>query len=192
MTVIDGRPPWWENRLQSRNVVMEMNKTFEMKICVVGTFAVGKSSLVRRFVENRFDSQYVNTIGAAIKQKKLIWDGLTLDMDIWDMEDNTDVMHSSYLWGASAFLTVCDLSRLQTIPFLWANIRQLQIQYPNVPIIVAGNKVDLVHQPRLPLPDDLHESVEAVVLTSAKTGENVYRLFSLIANKMATSELAPI
>ncbi|KAA3665470.1 MAG: GTP-binding protein [Chloroflexi bacterium] len=163
---------------------MEKNNSFQMKICVVGTFAVGKSSLVRRFVENRFDSHYVNTIGATIRQKKLIWDGLSINMNIWDMEDNTDVMHSSYLWEANAFLAVCDLSRLQTIPFLWSNIRQLQIHYPNVPVIVAGNKVDLVKQPRLPLPDDLQESVEAVVLTSAKTGENVYRLFSLMANKM--------
>ncbi len=172
--------------------MIEMNETFEMKICVVGTFAVGKSSLVRRFVEDRFDPQYMNTIGATIKQKRLIWDGLTMDMNIWDMEDNTDVMHSSYLWGANVFLAVCDLSRLQTIPYLWSNIRQLQIQYPTIPIIVAGNKADLVNQPRLPLPDDLQESVEAVVLTSAKTGENVYRLFSLIASKIAASVLTAV
>jgi small GTP-binding protein len=168
---------------------MEMNDSIKMKICVVGTFAVGKSSLVRRFVEDRFDPQYVNTIGATIKRKQLVWDGLAIDMNIWDMEDDTDVQNSSYLWGAQAFVAVCDLSRMQTIPLLWTNIRQLQIQYPDVPVIVVGNKVDLVNQPRLPLPDDLLDKVESVVLTSAKTGENVYRLFSLIANKVAVPEI---
>ena len=171
---------------------MEMNEILKMKICVVGTFAVGKSSLVRRFVEDRFDPQYVNTIGATIKRKQLEWDDVIIDMNIWDMEDNTDVQNSSYLWGAHAFVAVCDLSRMQTIPFLWSNIRQLQIQYPDVPVYVVGNKVDLVNQSRLPLPEDLQDKVEAVVLASAKTGENVYRLFSLIANKVAVPEYAAV
>lgn len=170
---------------------MVENQVLGMKICVVGTFAVGKSSLVRRFVEDRFDPQYVNTIGATIRHKKLIWDGATISLNIWDMEDNTDVRHSSYLWGADAFLAVCDLSRLQTISFLWSSVRQLQIQYPNVPVIVAGNKVDLVSQPDLLLPDDLQKSVAGVVLTSAKTGENVYRAFSLMANRFVAPLMVP-
>jgi small GTP-binding protein len=169
--------------------MMSQNKTLEMKICIVGTFAVGKSSLVRRFVENRFDSQYVNTIGVTLKQKKLFWDELTISLNIWDTEDSTDLKHSSYLWGAHAFLAVCDLSRLQTIPFLWSAVRRLQTHYPNVPVIVAGNKVDLVTQPRLLLPTDLQESVASVVLTSAKSGENVYRLFSLLANTVVAPSI---
>ena len=165
---------------------MTFNKNeLEMKITVLGSFAVGKTSLVRRFVADRFDPQYVNTMGAAIKQKSLMWDGVKIGMNIWDMEDGTDVGRSSCLWGSSAFLVVCDLSRLQTVPIMWSTVRELRLTYPNIPIVVAGNKVDLVNQPHFSLPDDLMASVDGVVLTSAKTGEKVYRLFSLLASKVA-------
>ncbi|MCA9931169.1 MAG: GTP-binding protein, partial [Anaerolineales bacterium] len=166
------------------------NTDVELKICVMGSFAVGKTSLVRHFVEEHFDSQYVNTIGATIKQRCLEWDNKNILMNIWDMEDGVAVSESSYLWGANAFLVVCDLARLQTVPVLWSMVRQLRLHYPQVPIVAAGNKVDLVSQPRLSLPDDLQPFIDHVVFTSAKTGENVYRLFSVVVSKILSPILA--
>ncbi|MCP5098997.1 MAG: hypothetical protein GY943_25880, partial [Chloroflexi bacterium] len=148
---------------------MIQNKMFKMKICIVGSFAVGKSSLVRRFVEDRFDPQYVNTIGATLKQKNLIWDDINIGMNIWDMEEGTDIKCSNYLWGTNLFLAVCDLSRLQTIPVLWSTVRELKMHYQHIPTIVTGNKVGMVSRPRVQLPDDLTESVATVFMTSVKT-----------------------
>ena len=87
------------------------------KICMVGACGVGKTSLVRRFVESIFDESYQTTIGVKIDKKDLELDGREVTLVIWDMagEDEFAQVRASHLRGASGYLLVADGSRKSTL-----------------------------------------------------------------------------
>lgn len=164
-----------------------MVKTISKKVCLLGDFAVGKTSLVRRFVYNLFNDKYISTIGVKVNRKTVTVPRGTgiveVAMMLWDMagSEEFEKVRGSYLRGASGVVWVCDLTRPETLDSLSVYTGILSKVSPNAQLILAANKRDLIDQQRITMPQ-----IEAVAananapyyLTSAKTGDEVDRLFS--------------
>ena len=160
--------------------------TLSKKIVLLGHFGVGKSSLVRRFVANEFSDDYKVTIGVNILKKQVDLDEDRMNLILWDVEGNDEMKNfrSSYLMGASAFIYVFDASRPITYQDLKINIDYLKEKYPEALIQIIGNKVDLVEQELIE--ERLKEKdIKQAYLSSAKTGQNVERVFHDLAIQLS-------
>ena len=164
------------------------------KICLLGDVGVGKSSLIRRFVENLFDDSYLSTIGVKVSQKKIsLSDSLEVLLMIWDVEgaSNADDINRNYMTGASAAILVADLTRLQTIETCDGIMQSFRNVNPETAIILAGNKSDLItsKHPGYGLFKETAKKLGvAFCYTSAKNGENVEDCFKQISNMMITEK----
>lgn len=155
------------------------------KIVILGHFGVGKSSLLRRFVENTFSENYVVTIGVHIMKKEISVKNGDVTLIIWDVEGTDDFTkyRSSYLMGASSFVYVFDASRAVTYSDLNYNLSYLKEKYPQVPVHIIGNKIDLVDKNEV-LGNLKQQDIHHSYLSSAKTGENVEQLFENVAAQL--------
>ena len=165
-----------------------MGKVIAKKVCMVGPFAVGKTSLVRRFVDSIFSDTYLTTIGVKISKKPVVIDGGQVQLMIWDIE-GVDVfieLKPSYLRGASGILLVLDGTRPKSVEMAAELSSLLGEQLPDVPIIGLLNKSDLEYEWKLG--DSDVEGLEnlgiSVIKTSARTGQNVELAFELMVEKM--------
>ncbi|MEP3838952.1 MAG: Rab family GTPase [Algibacter sp.] len=156
------------------------------KIVLLGHFGVGKTSLIRRFVENTFSEDYKVTIGVHISKKTLkISEDESISFIIWDLEGQDDIKktRASYLLGTHAFVYVFDLSRPATFENLKTEVNYLIENHSKTPIKVVGNKVDLVNKEYLTQYsgkfDDLVD-----LFVSAKNGSRVESLFSKLAKEL--------
>lgn len=159
------------------------------KICLVGDFGVGKTSLIRRFVDRQFSDQYLSTVGVKISRKAL--EGLNLQLLIWDLEGNTKfkAIAPSYLQGSSGAVIVADVSRSETLERLADHIKLFLSVNPKGSIVVALNKSDLIEEEKLEkLVQQVQlndwEQVLGFYLTSAKTGSCVDEIFQELAAKI--------
>ena len=157
------------------------------KIVLLGHFGVGKSSLIRRFVENIFTEDYKVTIGVHISKKTIeISKGEhTVTLIIWDLEGHDDIKktRSSYLLGTHGFIYVFDLSRPTTFENLNSEVAFLKDNYIDTPIKVVGNKLDLVNKAYLKQYEDVFKPL-VDFFTSAKSGSKVESLFSKLADDL--------
>ncbi|MFO7991773.1 MAG: Rab family GTPase [Thermoplasmata archaeon] len=115
------------------------------KVVLLGDGAVGKTSLMRQFVEQKFDDRYITSIGVNVKKKNL--DELDLTLMIWDLYGqklNTKLHQSNYS-GAEGAIIVCDLTRKSTLDNMDHWIKDLYTITGPIPIVVVGNKVDLIN-----------------------------------------------
>ena len=156
------------------------------KVCLLGDFAVGKTSLVRRFVYNLFDDKYISTIGVKVSSKTVVvprnGDVVDLTIMLWDLAggEEFDMMRASYLRGAVGAVLVCDLTRPKTLESLERYAEEMRSVNPNAQFIIAANKQDLIDQMQLS-PTQI-ASVAAkfnapYYLTSAKNGAEIETLF---------------
>lgn len=159
----------------------------QKKICLLGGFSVGKTSLIRQFVEGQFNDKYLSTIGVKISRKRLERTDHMLDLIVWDLAggDNFTKQASSYLRGTTGAIIVCDLTRADTLTYLYTYAEQIRAVNPDATIVIAGNKVDLIEE-RLITDEELETAVSELnapyLLTSAKTGENVEEAFKFLAD----------
>ena len=164
----------------------------QKKVCMVGVFGTGKTSLVQRFVHSLFSDRYLSTVGVKIDRKPLELDGTQLTLVLWDLagRDGHEDITTSYLKGAHAILYVADGTRKETcdqLPELRALAREAAGEVPEV---LALNKTDLVDQWKLGPRDEeeLARGLE-VVRTSANTGAGGEEPFQRIGRAMlATRE----
>ncbi|MDT0558499.1 Rab family GTPase [Ichthyenterobacterium sp. W332] len=160
--------------------------TASKKIVLLGHFGVGKSSLIRRFIENIFSEDYKVTIGVHISKKKVeISENEDVSLIIWDLEGQDDIKktRSSYLLGSHAFIYVFDLSRPATFNNLGTELNFLKDHFTNVPVKVVGNKKDLVTKDYILQYNDVFDDL-VDYYTSAKTGSKVETLFSKLAKEL--------
>ena len=163
----------------------------QKKICMLGAFAVGKTSLVSRYVSSLFSEKYLTTIGVKVDKKQLTVDGRDVTLMLWDLygQDDYQNVQPSQLRGMSGYLLVVDGTRIATLEIA----RQLQQKATSavgdVPFILLLNKVDLAPQWEIDEPAffRLVEQGWRVVRTSAKTGEGVDEAFFLLAKAMLKS-----
>ena len=155
------------------------------KVVLIGHFYVGKTSLIQQFVYSKFSEEYLMTIGVNIEKKSISINNDVLNMIIWDIAGDssmTKITHN-YVLGAHGIIYVFDLTRESTWLDIEEQIDILKKKLPNAPIIIIGNKYDLVTKDeassiisRLP--------VECNFLSSAKTGENVDDMFIDLGKKI--------
>lgn len=153
------------------------------KIVLLGQFGVGKTSLVRRFMNNEFLQDYKTTLGVQIKKKELtLPSGNSLSMIIWDLEGFSSVSktRSSYLLGSNGFIYVFDVTRPVTYSSLDEEINFIVKKYPNVVLKVIGNKSD-EKDPTTIIKYLESKNINIHSYVSAKTGEGVKELFNDIA-----------
>lgn len=166
------------------------------KICMVGDFGVGKTSLIRRFVEREFSDRYLSTVGVKISRKVI---PLTPDLErnldtlkllIWDLEGQTKfkAITPSYLHGSEGILVVADVTRQETIDSIQHHIQLFLGINPKGLIAIALNKIDLLDSDEQSyLKESICSTFTTTVgayFTSAKTGEDVDTIFNAIAQKM--------
>lgn len=163
----------------------------QKKICMLGDFAVGKTSLVRQFVEGRFDDRYLSTIGVKISRRTVSADSSTMvDLLVWDLAGSEEFTgaQASYLKGAAGALLVCDLTRAATLPSVARYAARLHDVSPQAPLLLLANKADLIEQHEIleSQLNDMAGSIQAagVFLTSAKNGRNVEAAFLQIARSI--------
>lgn len=150
------------------------------KIALLGSHAVGKTSLISRFVTREFPNEYLTTIGLRVDQKTVELDEATVELIIWDIAGQDDPVRipQYYLNGAHGYIYVVDLSRESTWAQMEHHLQVLEAMMPNAKRLVAGNKVDLLSEQEvaaLPLP------VTPDFLTSALTGQSVDEMFHALA-----------
>lgn len=162
--------------------------TVQKKVCVLGAFAVGKTSLVGRFVKNVFDERYLTTVGVKIDRKDVEAGDETVRMVLWDIqgEDELQPIRPSYMKGASGCLLVVDGTRPETLDVarrlkVWG-----QANAGDIPFLMLLNKSDLTAEWALQDGDLQGDGRPGcrVIATSAKTGEGVEEAFRILAEKM--------
>jgi len=158
------------------------------KICMLGASSVGKTSLVRQFVDSMFDERYQRTIGVKIDKKVVPVNDQQMTMMLWDMqgEDDQAPVRDSYLRGLDGYLLVLDSTRPDTVEIAQRacdRIRQLQ---QNVPYLLVSNKSDLVDDWSAIEQASVELSKDALgtLRTSAKTGDGVEECFQSLANSL--------
>ncbi|MEM6501218.1 MAG: Rab family GTPase [Cyanobacteria bacterium P01_C01_bin.89] len=171
------------------------------KICLVGDFGVGKTSLIRRFVDRQFDDRYLSTVGVKISRKLVELDPSLPDIAtsevqllIWDLEGRNKfkAIVPSYLQGARGAILVADISRPGTLRSLEEHLDQFCTINPKSKVMVALNKADLLNE-GLPIDTsslkavDDHSQVVKRYFTSAKTGDQVDDLFVRLTYQMLRS-----
>lgn len=159
------------------------------KICLLGDFSVGKTSLIRRFVEDKFSDEYLSTVGVKVSRKsinlKVQATEQQVNLLIWDLEGHTKFksIAPAYVTGASGSIVAADLTRIDTLDNLHQHIDLFLSNNPQGFIVIALNKADLIETEKLSRLLELYGSnscaqVLNIYPTSAKTGHNVEQMFN--------------
>ena len=158
------------------------------KIVLIGDPAVGKTSLIKKYVQDVFDDSYLNTIGAKVMKKNVgvkhagSGDIVDLKLILWDIagQETFATVKRAYYKGASGAVVVCDVTRKETMEHMHKWIENLFDVSGVIPVIILVNKVDLEKQAAFTIEDVKREFLpyEAPVYpSSAKTGHNVELVF---------------
>ena len=163
----------------------------QKKICMLGAYGVGKTSLVSRFVSSMFSDKYLTTIGVKIDKKTVSVDGGQMTLILWDIygEDDFQKIRMSYVRGAGGYVLVADGTRRATLDTACAIHETVTGRIGAVPFVLLINKSDLADQWQI---DDASLAKVAqrgwrVIRTSAKTGGAVEDAFLSLARSMAIS-----
>ncbi|MGD9819876.1 MAG: Rab family GTPase [Desulfomonilaceae bacterium] len=158
------------------------------KICMVGVFAVGKTSLVQRFVKSIFSEKYLTTVGVKIDKKTIDLGKHSVDLMLWDLqgEDDFQSLQVSYLRGSSGYFLVADGTREWTFDKALTLKEKVEEAVGKLPFMLLINKADLqesweVGNSKI---ETLVGSGWSIIRTSAKTGQGVEEAFKALAQKI--------
>lgn len=162
---------------------------FTSKLIITGDYSVGKSSLIKRFVENNFVEDYISTIGVDISKKTIeMAEDTTLNFVIWDIGGQMTHMapyRKRFYEGASGAFIVVDRTRPNNLLSIDTWYNDIKNSIPsNIPVVIVGNKSDLkdeVVSSEQDIKDIAQRHGFHYILTSAKSGENVNEAFLYIA-----------
>ncbi len=175
----------------------EPTKRVKKKIVLLGDSAVGKTSLIRRFVLSTFDEKYVSTIGARVSKKEVevptVAYRVKMDMMIWDLIGSKEStrLHEMYYRGADGAIVVADITRLSTIESIEMWVNSFRAAMGDKTVLMVYNKMDL--EGYWTLDDHGMETLAAKHNTlyykaSAKTGDNVELTFYRLAELMLEAD----
>ncbi|MFX1419999.1 MAG: GTP-binding protein [Promethearchaeota archaeon] len=164
---------------------------YSNKLILCGDFQVGKTSLIRRFVENKFEKDYISTIGVQISKKTVLLNEKTkLNFIIWDVggQEKFDLNRARFYNGANAAFIVLDRTRINNLDSIEKWNKDIKKAVPrNIPIVIVGNKSDLKKDIVINEEEIKKHAKEFgfhYILTSALTGENVNDAFLYIAYRV--------
>ncbi len=171
-------------------------KKVSKKICLLGDPAVGKTSLIHKYVYDVFDDKYLSTIGAKITKKTNLIEFQEVEMNIeltlliWDIAGQKMLgnVHNSYYKGAQGALIVADITRRETFEHIIKWISELFSVTGAVPVLILANKFDLQDQAAIKEPEiiDLVKKLgTSFLFTSAKSGINVENAFRSMSEFLA-------
>ncbi|KAJ7597345.1 GTP-binding protein RAB5 [Mycena floridula] len=169
-----------------------MSRQFQFKLVLLGESAVGKSSLVLRFVKDQFDDYRESTIGAAFLTQTVTLpdDETTVKFEIWDTagQERYKSLAPMYYRNANCAVVVYDITQTASLEKARSWIRELQRQAdPSIIIALCGNKSDLAARRQVTEEEAKKYADEEGLMwgeTSAKTGEGVAEIFTAIAKKL--------
>uniref|UniRef100_A0A671RKL3 small monomeric GTPase n=1 Tax=Sinocyclocheilus anshuiensis TaxID=1608454 RepID=A0A671RKL3_9TELE len=171
------------------------NKICQFKLVLLGESAVGKSSLVLRFVKGQFHEFQESTIGAAFLTQTLCLDDTTVKFEIWDTagQERYHSLAPMYYRGAQAAIVVYDITNEESFARAKNWVKELQRQAsPNIVIALAGNKADLsLRAVCLDAQSYADDNSLLFMETSAKSSMNVNEIFMAIAKKLPKNEPPP-
>ncbi len=162
----------------------------KFKICMLGGFCVGKTSLVSRYVTSLFPETYLTTVGVKVDKKIVSVEASDVMLMIWDIygEDDAQTINMSYLRGMSGYLLVADGTRPETLRVTSAVRARVEAAFGSLPAILMLNKCDLQTAWRLD-PAILEPGITGglpVRETSARTGQGVEAAFQDLARRLTT------
>jgi small GTP-binding protein len=160
----------------------------QKKICMLGAFATGKTSLVVQFVHSIFTDKYYTTIGVKIDKKELTIGTQDVNLVLWDLagEDEFLQVHMSYLRGSSGYLLVADGTRPATLDTARSLQKRVEAAIGHVPFVLMLNKSDLtagweIGEEALA---NLREKGWDIIITSARSGLGVEEAFVTLVKKI--------
>jgi small GTP-binding protein len=164
------------------------------KVCVLGAYAVGKTSLIKRFVESLFSEKYLTTVGVKIDKKTVQYNGEAVTLMLWDIqgEDSLNETHFLYLRGLAGCILVIDGTRADTLETAIRLEKKAREIAGDTELVCAVNKSDLVDEWELEESalEELREKGWDVFKTSAKDGSEVENLFHRLTDAMLAKERA--
>ncbi|HUX98193.1 MAG TPA: Rab family GTPase [Candidatus Deferrimicrobium sp.] len=167
---------------------MSEQPVFYFKVSIVGDSAVGKTSLIDQFVNQKFEENYIATMGVNITLKDAVVDDTPTQLMIWDIggSESWAKVRSMFYRGSNGVIFVYDVTRPATFLNITHYLQDFEESIQKkIPFILIGNKIDLTHLRKI-VPENANELMKAsnavaFFETSAKTGENVEMAFHLIA-----------
>lgn len=167
----------------------------QKKICLLGSFAVGKTSLIRRYVDSIFSEAYQTTLGVKIDKKVVSVDDDAVSLIVWDVqgEDHSQDILPAYLQGMAGYLLVVDPTREYTMSNAWLLRSQIEEAVGSTPFVLALNKCDLKQEWTIDpnILEYLQEGAIATIETSALTGAGVEKCFESLADALLHPEGEP-
>ncbi len=166
-----------------------MTVTLQKKICMLGGFSVGKTSLVKRYVESVFSETYLTTVGVKIDKKAVNLSDRIVNLILWDVagEDDISSLRMSYLRGSAGYVLVADGTRPSTLEVALSLRRRVEADLGALPIVLLLNKNDLTEQwaIRDAEVEELRTNGWWVRSSSARTGDGVEDAFKDLAVRVA-------
>jgi len=160
----------------------------QKKICMVGSFGVGKTSLVARYVRSIFSDKYLTTVGVKIDKKLVTVGDQEMTLMLWDLagEDARTQVKAAQLRGSSGYILVSDGCRANTLQVAIDLQKRAEEELGKVPFTCVVNKVDLRDSWEIDATalDALSSMGWTLLLTSAKSGEGIEELFQELAGRM--------
>ena len=157
----------------------------QKKICMLGGFSVGKTSLVKRYVESVFSETYLTTVGVKIDKKTVNLDDRAVTLILWDVagEDDISTVRMTYLRGCAGYVLVADGTRPSTLEVALSLRERVEAEHGRLPFVLLLNKSDLQEQWAIggAEVDDLRQAGWSVRASSARTGEGVEDAFRELA-----------
>jgi len=162
----------------------------QKKVCVLGAFGVGKTTLIRRFVESIFSEAYLTTVGVKVDKKTLTVGAQYLTLILWDIagQDEVNAVRMSYVRGAAGYLLVADGTRAETLTVARSIHARVVAEVGLMPFLLLLNKADLHESWDISSEPVavLEEAGWVVLRTSAKTGEGVEEAFQGLAQRLVS------
>lgn len=167
----------------------------QKKVCLLGAFAVGKTSLIKRYVSSIYSDKYHTTVGVKIDKKQVLVNDNEVTLMIWDVagEDDYTTMKPTYIRGSSGCIIVVDVTRLNTFNTACLIYERVREQAGDIPVTFALNKCDLKDQWSLE-PHHLEQLCAfklPIIKTSAKEGVGVNNMFQDLAARMVGEGAIP-
>ncbi|MHA1136033.1 MAG: GTP-binding protein [Candidatus Thorarchaeota archaeon] len=174
------------NQLRSESDLKD-TAAYLFKIVFLGEGAVGKTSLVGRFVYDSFEGDYLATIGTDIHLKMVQIDDVLVKLVIWDIagQDGFAQLRKAYYMNASGAFLVYDTSRAETIERVDSWIKALYDVTGEIPLIICENKADLESAISQAVKDEVAKKHGVkMIKTSAKEDTNVEEAFREMTEKI--------
>jgi small GTP-binding protein len=162
-----------------------MATVIQKKIALLGAPGVGKTSLVRQFVQSMFDEKYHTTVGVKVDKKQVVVCGQDVTLMLWDVAGAEEhfAVPTSYIRGAAGYLLVVDGTRPETLESGLDIVEQVEREIGRLPFVFVLNKIDLIDDWRIQEADLGAAQARGwpILRTSAQTGAGVEEAFLRLA-----------